>query len=419
MTLGAIVVVVLALTVDPGLTWRHPSSSPTLAWMDLLTFAVLAAAAELWTVYLPGVSGSVDVSDSLYFALMLLCRPGITVGVLVVAALVKAMRGFRQPEWSWQTRLFSAVAALIPFGLGTLMFDALQRDNASLALEGPWGWNFLALLASSFLVYGLLSIELAWYRVLDRGIPFYPQMLPLRRMGWQVLSMMPLGLLLAVTREVEAVAFYLLVIPLIVMFVTLKDYSQLLQEARETIEGLANAVERRNPSTLQHSDRVARYAEETARELRMREEEVEAIRSAGKLHDLGKISVADRILVKMDALDEEEFEAIRRSPEVGGRVAGTLSIFQASGNVGELVHQHHEWFNGQGYPRGLQGDEILQGARILAVAEAFDSMTTDRIYREPMTVEGALAELQGGAGQQFDPQVVDAFHNVIKRRQAR
>lgn len=411
---GALAVALCAAATDPHFSWRPGvhETSPLLAWLDLLTFAALAAAAELWTIYLPRVSGSVDVSDSLYFALMLLSRPGLTMAILVIAGLAKAIRGYRQQQWSLLTRLFASVAAIIPFGVGALIFDTLQQNSTGLGLH-----NLLALILAALVTYGLLAVELAVYRALERGIRFYPQMLPLRRLGWQMASMVPMGLLLAITRQLDSIAFYFLVVPLIVMFVTLKDYSELLQEARETLEGLANAVERRNPTTLQHSDRVAQYAEATARELKMREEEIDAVRSAGKLHDLGKIAVADRILVKMEALDEDEFEEIKRSPEVGGRVAGSLSLFQAGSNVGEIVRQHHEWFNGQGYPRGLAGEHILLGARILAVAEAFDSMTTDRTYRDPMSWEDAKDELTRGAGQQFDPKVVTAFLSVIQRKQ--
>ncbi|MHB2016924.1 MAG: HD-GYP domain-containing protein [Candidatus Xenobia bacterium] len=406
--LGTTVVALAAAGWQAGSTWTVHAApwgfSRASILMDVVTFIVLAAAAEAWPIHLPRISGTINVADAVYLALILVAGPRVAVVVLLASALAKGVRLLRSGRHA-VLALLGGLESTAPFLVGSLILD----------LTGHGLGTFVAVTG---VVYGLLALETGVHRALESRIRFYLQMIPARRLAVQMALNLPLGLLMAQTREIDARAFVLLVLPLAVMLVTLRDYSELLDEARDTIEGLAHAVEKRNPSMQQHSDRVAELAEATARELRMREDEVEAIRSAGKLHDLGKISVADRILAKMEALDDDELEEIKRSPEVGGKVASSLSLFNKGENVGEIVRQHHEWFNGQGYPRGLAGEAILPGARILAVAEAFDSMTTDRTYRGALSVEQAKSELRAGAGQQFDPKVVEAILAVVGRREA-
>jgi HD-GYP domain-containing protein (c-di-GMP phosphodiesterase class II) len=146
--------------------------------------------------------------------------------------------------------------------------------------------------------------------------------------------------------------------------------------------------------------------------LRVPDEERAGLLQAASLHDIGKAAIPDAILTKPGPLDEEEWAFIRQHTLIGERI---LSAAPALSGAAKLVRWSHERFDGSGYPDGLAGEEIPLPARIIAVCDAFDAMTSSRSYREtPMSVEGALAELQRGAGSQFDPAVVDAFERCVR-----
>jgi HD-GYP domain-containing protein (c-di-GMP phosphodiesterase class II) len=146
-----------------------------------------------------------------------------------------------------------------------------------------------------------------------------------------------------------------------------------------------------------------------ARELGLPRERVERVRLAGVLHDVGKIGVSDVILRKPGPLDDAEWAEMRRHPEIGARILGASEF----DDIRAWVLAHHERPDGRGYPNGLRGDEIPVEARILAVADAYEAMTSDRVYRAAIGDEAARAELRRGSGSQFDPLVVQALLVVL------
>jgi diguanylate cyclase (GGDEF)-like protein len=182
--------------------------------------------------------------------------------------------------------------------------------------------------------------------------------------------------------------------------------------SRQSTAVLLRALEERNPSLHTHLRDVGELAAETARGFGLAPDEVEEIRQAAELHDVGKVAVPDAILDKPAALDEGEWAFIRRHTLIGERI---ITAAPALMKVGALVRSSHESFDGTGYPDRLRGEEIPLGARIISVCDAFDAMTTDRAYRTAMSVESALAELRRCAGTQFDPGVVDRFCLAVDR----
>jgi len=169
---------------------------------------------------------------------------------------------------------------------------------------------------------------------------------------------------------------------------------------------LAKAVEAREVDTEGHNQRLAAWAEAIARELGCSEAEVQAVYWAAWLHDIGVISVPDRILRKPGPLSEEEWEVVRRHPEVGAEIVAPVKKLAA---VIPLIRAHQERYDGSGYPEGLKGEAIPLGARILAVADAYGAMIEGRVYRQAHPPEEAVAELERLKGVQFDPGVVEAF----------
>jgi HD-GYP domain-containing protein (c-di-GMP phosphodiesterase class II) len=168
----------------------------------------------------------------------------------------------------------------------------------------------------------------------------------------------------------------------------------------------SRAIEARDPYSSGHAARVTLLAEVVAARLGLDEQLIEIVRLGAALHDIGKLAVSQDVLVKPGPLSEQELAAVRRHPQVGAHLLRLEPSFRAA--VPAVLHHHERW-DGEGYPEGLAGEEIPIDARILAVADTFDAMTSDRAYRLALTPEQALSELEGCAGTQFDPEVVSVF----------
>jgi diguanylate cyclase (GGDEF)-like protein len=177
-----------------------------------------------------------------------------------------------------------------------------------------------------------------------------------------------------------------------------------------TVHALARAVDARDGFTHQHSQRVAFYSATLATAMKMGEERVESIRMAGLLHDVGKIGIRDAILLKPGKLTKDEFTVMRRHSELGRAIIAGAGLIELAEWVGFL----HERIDGHGYPEGLRGEAIPLESRVLHVADALESMTCPRAYREPMTPEDAVVELERNAGTQFDPEVVRVIARLVR-----
>ncbi len=175
---------------------------------------------------------------------------------------------------------------------------------------------------------------------------------------------------------------------------------------RGAVKALVDAIEARDSYTCGHSDRVARMARKLAEDLRFSPEDCERIYMSGLLHDIGKIGVPDHVLLKAGNLTDEEFALIKKHPEIGHAI---LSHLPQLSYVLPGVRHHHEFFDGRGYPDGLAGGDIPIEGRLLAVVDAYDAMTSSRPYREGMHPQRAQQILRAGAGQQWDPQMVEAL----------
>jgi two-component system cell cycle response regulator len=182
-----------------------------------------------------------------------------------------------------------------------------------------------------------------------------------------------------------------------------------------TVIALAEALDIRDTGTGQHSHTVGRYAELMARQLGLDEERVERVRIAGVLHDIGKIGISDAVLSKPGPLDPEEWQQVHTHPEIGARLLSPPEFDDLRG----WILAHHERPDGAGYPYGLAAAQIPLEASILAVADAYEAMTADRVYRPSLGADAARAELKAGAGSQFDAEVVSAFVIALDAGRAR
>ncbi len=193
-----------------------------------------------------------------------------------------------------------------------------------------------------------------------------------------------------------------------------RERTNLQQVAVATLEALVNALEAKDRYLRGHSARVADMAASVAAELRLSDDEVDAVRTAGRLHDIGKIGVREEILTKQGPLTDAEFEEVKRHTTIGAEILAPLLHL---GPVIQFVRSHHERWDGKGYPDGLKGDAIPLGARIIGTVEIYDALATSRSYQEKMSPELAVERLGDLAGSVIDPRVLQALRSVVARRE--
>jgi putative nucleotidyltransferase with HDIG domain len=194
-------------------------------------------------------------------------------------------------------------------------------------------------------------------------------------------------------------------------FIAIKHMTKLQGKFhKELVLSLVRILELRDPYTRGHSERVANLANKLAERINLSKEEIKTIYWAGLVHDIGKVLIDDTILNKPEKLTEEERKEVEKHPVHGARILGTMKGME---EISKIVRYHHERWDGKGYPEGLKGDEIPLGARILALADSFDAMTSDRPYRAALSLEDTLKELKRCSGSQFDPELVDVFIDIV------
>jgi HD-GYP domain-containing protein (c-di-GMP phosphodiesterase class II) len=198
---------------------------------------------------------------------------------------------------------------------------------------------------------------------------------------------------------------------------TFKQERARAQELREsymaTIRALSNAVEARDAYTGKHAERVAAYGMELARACGLELEDTPGLEFGFLLHDIGKVAVSDRILFKPQQLNDAERAQMARHPVIGAEIIGHITFL---GEAAAVVRSHHERWDGTGYPDGLAGEEIPFAARVFAVADTFDALTSDRPYRPASPLSVAREMINAESGSHFDPQVVEAFEGISDER---
>jgi putative nucleotidyltransferase with HDIG domain len=195
----------------------------------------------------------------------------------------------------------------------------------------------------------------------------------------------------------------------------MSDRVKLETQTLDSLFELADILDARDKYTHGHSERVGHYAEQLAVQLELAGDRTHLAFLAGRLHDIGKCAIDNEVLLKPGALAESERDQMRRHPEVGSAMLAHFSLFR---DVARSVRGHHERWDGQGYPDGLLGEAIPLEARIIAVADSYDAMTTTRPYRVALPHAEAIRRLHAGAGQQWDPKIVSAFVKWAELNQA-
>ncbi len=235
-----------------------------------------------------------------------------------------------------------------------------------------------------------------------------------RNISVGLISQVPLGWLMAeIAFKVGLWATLLFMVPLLLARYSFTKYTELRDLFYGSVSALSQAIDAKDGFTRGHADRVSRIAGAVARDMGLGEAEIEQIELAALLHDIGKIGVEDRILMKPAKLESDETELMRRHPIYG---ASILEPSAALRPLVPMVKHHHENYDGSGYPDGLKGEAIPLGSRIIIVADAYEAMTSDRIYRKAIGHDRAMDQLNRYKGVQFDPKVVRAIGLLLEKR---
>ena len=383
-----------------------------LKWQYVVFPGILVIIAESRATQLRAGQLSWSPSSAAMLASVVLAGP---VGAAIVGACTAL--GLRRGPSVLQRLFNTAMYALSAYLAGRAFLAlgghvGLPDENSFPGIIWPFAGAALVLVAAN---HGLLSGVL-W---LTRGpgrMPSGAHEVGVGLSGRLLLSDLgyaAYGLLIAALWSVVGpFAPLLVLIPLFVARWAVAQFAEQREAYEATVGALCQAVETKDFYTRGHSDRVSRGSVMIAHEIGMRGERVEAIRYAGMLHDVGKLGVPTKVLQKTGKLTEEEYAAIQLHPMRGLDVVREIGFLDEA--LAGIMH-HHERIDGRGYPMGLAGEEIPEFARVLAVADAFDSMTSTRSYRGARPVHEAIEELRKWSGTQFDPAFVDAFVAALKR----
>jgi HD-GYP domain-containing protein (c-di-GMP phosphodiesterase class II) len=369
----------------------------------VVLFVVAAAIAESFMVVLPtsrpgnAVFFSVGAAASVAAILVFPFHWAV-----VVVALGMAI-GHRTV---WFKRLYNAGQITVSAATASLAWQWLRGSSVPSELSSVPG--VIAAVATYFLVTTVLTAAIV---ALASGMPARTTWWRSNRNTWPAsLGMLFIGVLIAVLWVTSPWAIALAAIPLTAIYYTLRNTVSLETQTVDALFNLADILDARDTYTHGHSLRVGQYAEQLALSMRLSGDDAHLIFLAGRLHDIGKCAIKNEVLLKPSALNAEEFEHMCIHPEVGASMLAPFSLFR---DCARFVRGHHERWDGNGYPDRLQGENIPLGARIIAVVDAFDAMTTTRPYRNALPVAEAHRRLEQGAGTQWDARIVGAFLRLL------
>jgi putative nucleotidyltransferase with HDIG domain len=388
---------------------------------EWMLFAALAIATGSFSVKIASVVATISISDTFFIALALLFGPAPAAIAVAVDSLIMSWR----LGHAWRRIAVNMAAPAVSMWAGAQAFFLIAHvppvahsDVAAGPLIGP-------LLLLTLIYFALNSGLIATAVGLESGQS--PVDIWRRHFQWLGIGYMAsASLAFCFILLIQQVSFLaaIVILPMLAVFhLTLKSSYGRLEDARQhladvdrlylsTVETLAMAIDAKDDVTHSHVRRVQAYAVGMARALGIADEPtLKAIEAAALLHDTGKLAVPEHILNKPGKLTESEFEKMKLHVDVG---ADILSLVDFPYPVVPIVRCHHENWDGTGYPRGVAGEDIPLGARILSVVDCFDALTSDRPYRRRMTEEASLAILRERSGKMYDPRVVDMFIKVYR-----
>ncbi len=387
----------LYLIFKAALVWNTDMLWIYIFWL------LFSTATELKPISMPN-NDQLTVSFAVHISALILFGVPIAILSSTVANIITDIIGRR----SWKKMLFNVNQYAVTIYCSWFIYHLVRSGSGPLELKA----DFLAMVLSclTYVVVNFLLVSTVislsqgtrWLRQLTNDVKL--EMI-------HFVTLVPVSLLIVILYNYEPLSIIILLLPLAMAHFSFDNYMTLRTETKNTIEVLADIIDKRDAYTAQHSYRVANYCEAIANKLKLNQSDYETLITAARVHDLGKISVPDSILLKNQRLQPEERNLIIDHAMIGFTILSNLRFYKSGA---KFVFHHHERYDGTGYPHGLKGDQIPLGARIMAVADSYDAMTSDRPYRKAMSVEEALTEIINNSGTQFDPGIVEVFVQIVR-----
>jgi putative nucleotidyltransferase with HDIG domain len=398
--------VAVAVVVIAAATFLFPVRSAIGGPSGLLYWTLATLVASAMPVRLPRGS-VVSVGSAPMLAAMILGGPlAASIVTLIGSTDEREVRG----QVPWYGTVFNHAAATASIGIAGILYELLL----GVANGDPLIGFAAALIASTtFLVLTwVLAVIAVSARTGASMRTVWAQ--DVSGVAANLVGLAPLAWLMAQVFQLpNGVGWWatpLFVVPLFTTRLAYARYVETRELFEQTITALSKAVDARDRYTRDHSFRVSHITEAMCRVMRLPESEIEKIKWAGLLHDVGKIGIRDNILLKEGPLDKQERTLMNQHPTIGEEIVQQASQLREEA---PLIRAHHEWFNGSGYPDGIEALDIPLGARILTIADAYEAMTSSRPYRKtPLTHEQAVDQLEKFAGIQFDPDIVPILVNL-------
>jgi HD-GYP domain-containing protein (c-di-GMP phosphodiesterase class II) len=375
----------------------------------LAAFVLLAALAETFPLSVPLGNAAIGVSGIIYWALIIQFPTFWAAAAASAGFFVADLVGRKTASIK---ALFNASQVGISIILASLTFIGIQ-GSLGLNLSG----QFFAAFAGGIVVYWLINTWLvsigAWALYGERVTSFW-----VRNFRWYWIyevTSAPIALAIAFAFDrLGVVGLLLLALPALMVRLAYSQYLNLKKTYRETVRTLVKIIEMHDPYTAGHSDRVATYVRRLCEAINLSPAITEKIELAAYLHDLGKINLdLAGIVRKAGKLTDEERRLIKLHPVMSADLANQVSYFK--GEIEAIIRHHHENWDGSGYPHGLKGKDIPLGSRIILISDAFDAMTTSRVYRGALDLNVVKEEFRRFAGIQFDPDLVEPFLEQVIR----
>jgi HD-GYP domain-containing protein (c-di-GMP phosphodiesterase class II) len=396
----------LAVTLVALARFSRPSATEIGAAVILVG---LATVAERFPLHLTHKT-NINIAAGAYVVMLLLLPvwlPGLL--ALVSVGVAQALRRAEPME-----ALFNTSQTALYIVIGALTFTAL--DGAGFGPRIGELSSLGAIVVASTVMHLANTLLVALASSLQLGLN------PLR-VWWSTLALdlMPhvtltaLGTTAALLARDQPLVLLFLALQAALVHHAVRQTVQLRVDTHEALASLVEVMELRDPYTAGHSRRVANLSRALAERLGLTPQEADLIEQAGRVHDIGKAALDSAVLAKPDTLDDTEWGQMRMHPVHGANVVARFAAYRSGARI---VRHHHEAWDGSGYPDQLAGDDIPLGARIIAVADTYDALTTNRPYRDALSPATALQVLQAGAGQQWDPNVVDALMTHLREHTA-
>lgn len=370
----------------------------------LLFFGLVAFITDAMPVSLPK-GGFVAVTVAVIYACIVLFGPGIAAVVAIIGIFTSSL--IHKKDNPWYKVMFNCAQFTLAAGISGLLYQFLggQIWNISLYNIVP-----LTVVAITYFIINITAVAMILAFVQNIS-PWGIWITNFRWLAPNYITLTPIGFLMAyLYKSSGPLAIFIFIIPLLLARYIFKSYIDMREVYLNTLAALVEALDAKDSYTRGHSERVALYAADIARAMKLPEDQVEVIQHMGLLHDVGKIGVHDELLTRTGRLANYEFAHVQKHTEIGARIIDDINLGQAK----DYILHHHEKYNGDGYPAKLRGGQIPLGARIITVADCFDAMTSNRPYREGLDLSQAILEMKRSSGTHFDPHIVEIFTKVLQ-----